>query len=147
MPRPSKHPSNTNTNAASSSSSRSQKPVFFHGPHRGNGYLSQWYWAPFIVDGIRYETAEKWMMLHKARTFHDEAAERAILASTDPKEAKELGRLVEGFDERVWDGGELSFSSPFSFTILFLLVLFAFCVIGSFRSSVFLRLMGKCLLI
>lgn len=58
MPRPSKHPSNTNTNGASSSSSRSQKPVFFHGPHRGNGYLSQWYWAPFIVDGIRYETAE-----------------------------------------------------------------------------------------
>ena len=33
--------------------------------------LSQWYAAPFVVDGLVYPTAEHWMMAEKARLFGD----------------------------------------------------------------------------
>jgi predicted NAD-dependent protein-ADP-ribosyltransferase YbiA (DUF1768 family) len=36
------------------------------------GFLSQWYECAFEHDGIRYVTAEMWMMIQKARLFHDE---------------------------------------------------------------------------
>jgi len=65
--------------------------------------LSQWWPAPFEVDGIAYPTAEHWMMAGKARLFSDEAACRAILACSTPAEVKEQGRLVKNFDPVVWD--------------------------------------------
>ncbi len=33
--------------------------------------FSQWYPAPFTVDGVLYATAEHWMMAGKARLFGD----------------------------------------------------------------------------
>lgn len=77
-----------------------------HRPPRGGGVgkscLSQWYPAPFTVDGVRYATAEHFMMAGKARLFDDDEAARAILGDDDPRQAKEAGRTVRGFDERVW---------------------------------------------
>ena len=64
--------------------------------------FSQWYPAPFEVDGARYATAEHYMMAGKARIFSDAEAVEAILASDDPAEAKRLGRKVRGFDEATW---------------------------------------------
>ncbi|MFD6079205.1 NADAR family protein [Streptomyces hydrogenans] len=64
--------------------------------------LSQWWPSPFAVDGVRYATAEHWMMAEKARLFGDAEAERAALAARTPAEAKKAGRLVRGFDETVW---------------------------------------------
>ncbi|OXS32815.1 hypothetical protein CHR28_24310 [Streptomyces sp. XY006] len=68
----------------------------------GPSCLSQWWPSPFTVDGVRYATAEHWMMAGKARLFEDAAAERAVLAAGHPAEAKKAGRLVRGFDETVW---------------------------------------------
>ena len=68
----------------------------------GQGALSQWWPAAFSVDGVRYATAEHWMMAAKARLFGDEAAVPPILAARTPAEAKNLGRLVRGFDEERW---------------------------------------------
>ncbi|MGW6568778.1 NADAR family protein [Streptomyces sp. NPDC054975] len=65
--------------------------------------LSQWWPSPFEVDGVRYATAEHWMMAAKARLFDDPEAERAALSSRSPAEAKKAGRLVRGFDETVWE--------------------------------------------
>lgn len=65
--------------------------------------LSQWWPSPFEVDGVRYATAEHWMMAAKARLFGDEEAERAALAARSPAAAKKAGRLVRGFDEAVWE--------------------------------------------
>ncbi|MFI8960532.1 NADAR family protein [Streptomyces sp. NPDC053493] len=65
--------------------------------------LSQWWPSPFVVDGVRYATAEHWMMAAKARLFGDAEAERAVLAARTPAEAKNTGRLVRGFDETVWE--------------------------------------------
>lgn len=64
--------------------------------------LSQWWPSPFVVDGVRYATAEHWMMASKARLFGDAAAERMALEAEHPAEAKRAGGLVRGFDETVW---------------------------------------------
>ncbi len=68
----------------------------------GASCLSQWWPAPFAVDGVVYATAEHWMMAEKARLFEDASAERAALAAGHPAEAKKAGRLVRGFDETTW---------------------------------------------
>ncbi|AMW13168.1 hypothetical protein A4E84_28950 [Streptomyces qaidamensis] len=68
----------------------------------GASCLSQWWPAPFTVDGVAYATAEHWMMAAKARLFEDAAAERAALAAGHPAEAKKAGRMVRGFDEATW---------------------------------------------
>ena len=65
--------------------------------------LSQWYPAPFTVDGVSYPTSEHFMMAEKARLFQDDDACSAILAATHPGEAKKLGRKVRGFVQERWD--------------------------------------------
>jgi len=88
------------------------KPVeylFFwgHRPHPsgqpGPNCLSQWWPAPFTVDGVHYRSAEHWMMAEKARLFGDERSAAAIIAAESPKEAKALGRSVRGFDGARWE--------------------------------------------
>ncbi|MEU5722202.1 NADAR family protein [Micromonospora sp. NPDC047738] len=77
-----------------------------HRPQRdgsvGTGCLSQWWPAPFTVDGRTYPTAEHWMMWHKATLFGDAEIAERILASGHPRRAKTLGRQVRGFDEATW---------------------------------------------
>ncbi|RAH97253.1 DUF1768 domain-containing protein [Acuticoccus sediminis] len=65
--------------------------------------FSQWWPAAFEVDGIRYPTAEHWMMAEKARLFGDEPAVRQIHMAASPKQAKQIGRDVRGFDQATWD--------------------------------------------
>jgi ribA/ribD-fused uncharacterized protein len=68
----------------------------------GKWCLSQWWPAPFEVDGHAFATAEHFMMAEKARLFGDRNAEAEILGSSDPAEAKAIGRRVRGFEERTW---------------------------------------------
>lgn len=68
----------------------------------GKGCLSQWWPCLFTVDGVDYASAEHWMMAGKARLFGDEEALARILAARSLAEAKNLGRLVRGFDEELW---------------------------------------------
>ncbi|WP_410659816.1 NADAR family protein [Amycolatopsis sp. lyj-112] len=65
--------------------------------------LSQWWLAPFDVDGERYLTAEHFMMASKAELFGDYEAAAAIRQAEDPKTAKVLGREVSGFDGDKWE--------------------------------------------
>jgi len=69
----------------------------------GAGCLSQWWPAPFTVDGAAYATAEHWMMAGKARIFGDADAERRALAAGHPEAAKAVGRTVRGFDQEMWE--------------------------------------------
>jgi len=64
--------------------------------------LSQWYDSPFEYNGIRYITAEHYMMAEKARLFNDDTALNKILNSSDPGAAKAIGREIKGFDEQIW---------------------------------------------
>lgn len=68
----------------------------------GKGCLSQWWPCHFVIDEVEYASAEHWMMASKARLFEDRDAVTSILAARTPAEAKNLGRLVRGFDEQVW---------------------------------------------
>ena len=70
--------------------------------HVGRECLSQWYPAPFVVDGRTFPTAEHLMMHRKAMLFEDHAVAARIMNVRDPGEAKALGRTVRGFDETVW---------------------------------------------
>lgn len=64
--------------------------------------FSQWFPSPFAVDGVRYATAEHWMMAGKARLFGDAAALAQVLSNDDPAAAKKAGRGVRGYDDARW---------------------------------------------
>ena len=90
---------------------RSGRPLdylFFwgHRPQRdgtiGAGCLSQWWPSAFTVDGVRFSTAEHYMMWRKALLFGDEEAAQRIVVASHPRQAKMLGRRVRGFDEQIW---------------------------------------------
>lgn len=65
--------------------------------------LSQWYPSEIALFGEEFKTAEHLMMYHKARFFGDTHAMEQILKADHPKIAKKWGRLVTGFDSKVWD--------------------------------------------
>jgi len=69
----------------------------------GKPCLSQWWPAPFTVDGAAYRTAEHFMMAENARLFGDEATRQRILKAPHPRAAKQLGREVRGFDDHQWN--------------------------------------------
>ncbi len=52
--------------------------------------------------GVRYATAEHFMMAGKARLFGDAESEHRVLSDDDPGKAKGAGRKVKGFDEDTW---------------------------------------------
>jgi ribA/ribD-fused uncharacterized protein len=64
--------------------------------------FSQWYASGFTIDGIKYLTAEHWMMAKKALLFDDRETLEKILASKKPAIVKQLGREVRSFDAEIW---------------------------------------------
>jgi ribA/ribD-fused uncharacterized protein len=64
--------------------------------------LSNWYRAPFTSDGITYPTTEHYMMAKKALLFEDTQTYQEILHVNSPKEAKTLGRKVNGYIDEIW---------------------------------------------
>ena len=68
----------------------------------GKECLSQWYYAPFIIAGIKYPTAEHYMMAMKAQLFRDMNSLEKIIKAASPSIAKALGREVAGFNEEKW---------------------------------------------
>jgi hypothetical protein len=50
--------------------------------------------------------AEMYMMVQKARLFDDAETAAQMVATTEPRKHKGLGRAVKGFDARVWDERE-----------------------------------------
>ena len=68
-----------------------------------NGICSQWYTSPFEEDGIKYNTAEQYMMAQKALVFKDTEIFKQIMKATSPREQKALGRKIKNFSDEVWD--------------------------------------------
>lgn len=65
--------------------------------------FSQWWTLPFEVNGLKFATAEHWMMYQKAKLFGDDPIAERIIKAKSPGEAKKLGRQVSNFDPAVWD--------------------------------------------
>jgi hypothetical protein len=84
------------------------KYIFFwgHQPSKDGSItktcLSQWWECAFEVDGVLYNSAEQYMMAEKAKLFGDTEVREQILQAKHPKQAKDLGRSVSGFDEEKW---------------------------------------------
>jgi ribA/ribD-fused uncharacterized protein len=69
----------------------------------GNECLSQWYPSEMRLEGVRFPTAEHYMMWRKARLFGDRDVEQQLLADDSPAAAKQLGRRVRNFRSDLWD--------------------------------------------
>ena len=78
------------------------KVICFHNPEEENGYLSNWYLSSFKIDGKEFSSLEQYMMYRKALCFQDEEIAKKIMATSDPKQIKALGREVHGYVDGVW---------------------------------------------
>jgi ribA/ribD-fused uncharacterized protein len=66
--------------------------------------FSNWYKCKFVdSEGTEYNCSEQYMMAEKARLFGDEEVREMILAASDPRDQKELGRKVKNFDSVKWE--------------------------------------------
>jgi hypothetical protein len=72
--------------------------TFFYG-----GWASQWAPSEFILDGVKYNCAEQYMMAQKAILFDDQAALAIIMGTDNPKIQKAAGRTVQNFDKAIWE--------------------------------------------
>ena len=85
------------------------KYIFFwgHTPPKDNliskSCFSQWYDSPFSCDGVTFKTAEHFMMARKALLFDDRHMYQQILEANHPGEAKSLGRMVQNFEQAIWE--------------------------------------------
>ena len=66
------------------------------------GWPSQWHLSPIVEGDKRFNCAEQYMMYHKARHFGDAHSAELILAETNPKFQKLLGRNIQHFEADVW---------------------------------------------
>lgn len=86
--------------------------IFFWG-HTANkvnkACFSQWYIAPFEIDGKRYICAEQYMMYQKAMLFNNFEIAEKIMECEDPSKQKALGREIVGFDEDIWNKHKYQF--------------------------------------
>lgn len=84
-------------------SAEKPKFVFFWHAYMENGYLSQWYPAPFRVEGVRYLHNEQYMMAKKALLFKDTGTYNKIMVESDPATCKALGKRAANFSQELWD--------------------------------------------
>jgi len=82
-------------------------PFWGHAPSKDGSLtkscFSQWWQSDFLIDGMDYSCMEQRMMAGKALAFQDLETCRLIMAESDPKKIKALGRKVTPFDGGVWD--------------------------------------------
>ena len=76
----------------------SEEFLFFWG-----GCFSQWYKADMVVDGVKYNCCEQYMMAGKASFFGDEETCKQIMSTNNPREQKVWGRKVKNFDAEKWN--------------------------------------------
>lgn len=88
-----------------------KKYIYFWGHQTSKSYvgkecMSQWYPSTFKVDGWEYDNCEQFMMAKKAELFNDTESFKRILATSNPRKVKELGRAVKNFDANIWDANK-----------------------------------------
>lgn len=68
--------------------------------------FSQWHMCQIVENGIKFKSAEHYMMYQKAILFNDLDSAEKILQSYSPREAKALGRKVKNFNPEYWDANK-----------------------------------------
>ena len=84
--------------------------VFFYRVEGQYGFMSQWQYSPFTLNGKRFATAEQFVMYSKAEIFGDTGVASAIMNSytIHPAQHRRMGRSVRNFEEDVWSHMSLS---------------------------------------
>ena len=77
--------------------------LFFYTKNNINGYLSNFYIAPFIIDNKNYDSVERYMHYQKALLFNDLITAEKIYKCSTPYQCKQLGRQVKNFKENIWN--------------------------------------------
>jgi ribA/ribD-fused uncharacterized protein len=77
--------------------------VYFWGTQNEVGYLSNWYPANFNFSGRPVANSEQAFMMCKATVCGDEEGLERLSKTTNPAEAKKIGRSLNGFDTAQWD--------------------------------------------
>ena len=78
--------------------------IFFHKPEEPDGYLSNWYKSPFVLDGIHFSSVEQYIMYQKCKIFGYNNSAAAVLSTDDPDTQQAIGRHGKGYIENVWLG-------------------------------------------
>lgn len=76
--------------------------VLFYNPREDNGCLSNWYEAPFVLDGREFANVEQAFVYLKAMHFGDEATARRVFAMSDPLYLQRINKQVTPYDRREW---------------------------------------------
>lgn len=84
----------------SKNNQKKEKFLFFY---EDASPFSQWYKAPFELDGHHFTSAEQYMMYGKAQLFGDQEIATRILEAKHPRQQKALGRQVQGFNDTIWN--------------------------------------------
>jgi ribA/ribD-fused uncharacterized protein len=77
--------------------------VYFWGHSNEFGFMSNWYPCLFTIGSWDFNCVEQYMMFRKAMVFGDQQTAMKVMAATEPREHKKLGREVKGFDAAKWD--------------------------------------------
>ena len=85
-------------------SGRQIDAVFFHKPDEPDGYLSNWYPAEIVIDGIKFSSVEQYIMYKKCEVFGDMVSAQKVLATEDTKRQQSIGRKASGYVSNVWAG-------------------------------------------
>lgn len=64
--------------------------------------FSNWYLHLFVHKGQLFNCSEQAMMYYKAKLFNDNEAGVNILAESNPRIQKQLGRTIKNFDDVIW---------------------------------------------
>lgn len=83
---------------------REEEAVFFYRANEQYGCFSNWYKSSFVVDGIRFNTSEQYIMYQKCIIFGDKKAAADMLASDNPRDQKAIGKKAKGYIPKVWEG-------------------------------------------
>jgi len=67
------------------------------------GPFSNWHPAEFTYKDHFFKNSEQAFMWEKAMTFEDHETANKILKTESPKDAKDLGRLVKGYNDKIWE--------------------------------------------
>lgn len=57
----------------------------------------------FVVEGVKFNCAEQYMMYQKALLFKDLDTAKLIMEATHPREQQRLGRIVKNYNQEIWD--------------------------------------------
>lgn len=68
-----------------------------------DGIFSNWWRCNFVVNDIKYNCVEQYMMHQKALCFNDIVCAESIMNTTIPSLQKRLGREVINFNAEKWD--------------------------------------------